>query len=282
MYTWEESYKKLVFAGRLEEAKDLLVQEVPKDKVIFKYFRGINRDFHCISSNEMWLSNARNLNDPFDCAYLENKRTKSTYDRNTESELALSEFRAQRIQDIESANKQSSVFVSCFSETNDSILMWSHYANDHKGICVGYNLHELISRFNCYPVIYSNRVYVFDNNDSMNSMQSGALIKAEKWKYEQEWRVFEIDRKSKGKNGKRIDFITPCTIYLGCQEERTVTDNHRLAKERNECSCQILKGEQYHVDINKIIHFARSQSISLYRFEVSRKDFSLKEKHIHI
>ncbi|WP_410901080.1 DUF2971 domain-containing protein, partial [Pseudoalteromonas sp. SIMBA_162] len=40
--------------------------------------------------------------------------------------------------------------------------MWSHYANEHKGICIEYNLDNLkgdiYSIFNkrMYPVLYSN------------------------------------------------------------------------------------------------------------------------------
>jgi hypothetical protein len=39
------------------------------------------------------------------------------------------------VKDIQKATKLCS-----FSECNDSILMWSHYAKDHKGFCVEYDL----------------------------------------------------------------------------------------------------------------------------------------------
>jgi len=31
-------------------------------------------------------------------------------------------------------------YVTCFSETNDDFLMWSHYASKHSGICLEFNL----------------------------------------------------------------------------------------------------------------------------------------------
>lgn len=31
-------------------------------------------------------------------------------------------------------------YVTCFSETNDNFLMWSHYASKHSGICLEFNL----------------------------------------------------------------------------------------------------------------------------------------------
>lgn len=30
--------------------------------------------------------------------------------------------------------------ITCFTENNDSLLMWSYYANSHKGVCLGYKM----------------------------------------------------------------------------------------------------------------------------------------------
>jgi len=57
--------------------------------------------------------------------------------------------------------KESTV-ISCFSELNDSIVMWSHYANHHKGFCLEYDfrpvfVNEKISRL-LYPVLYQEEL----------------------------------------------------------------------------------------------------------------------------
>mgnify|MGYP002227506002 FL=1 len=46
---------------------------------------------------------------------------------------------------------QDTVLVGCFSERNDSLLMWSHYADEHRGLCIGYNLHDLIKNYELFP-----------------------------------------------------------------------------------------------------------------------------------
>lgn len=70
-------------------------------------------------------------------------------------------------------------YISCFSERKDSLLMWSHYANSHKGFCVEYDLkllhfisedsyhyddeeeyydeEDCFAIENIYPVIYSKK-----------------------------------------------------------------------------------------------------------------------------
>ena len=43
--------------------------------------------------------------------------------------------------EFEKANAHHGVI--CFSGRWDSVLMWSHYANYHKGFCLGFNLEKL-------------------------------------------------------------------------------------------------------------------------------------------
>jgi hypothetical protein len=53
--------------------------------------------------------------------------------------------------------------ICSFGAVNDSILMWGHYAQDHKGFCVEYDLETLkpehALRRTLYPVIYSPKLY---------------------------------------------------------------------------------------------------------------------------
>jgi len=105
--------------------------------------------------------------------------------------------------------------VCSFSEANDSLLMWSHYANHHRGFCIEYELDSLgasdFFRKNLYPVLYSKDFY--DLRPFMEGLTGGSrqefklmlpllamLHKFEGWGYEKEWRlvseteVIEADR----------------------------------------------------------------------------------------
>lgn len=88
------------------------------------------------------------------------------------------------------------VGVLCYSEINNSVLMWGHYADCHRGICLEYDPH-------CVAVEPSNMLYKVRYQDErpivarfLEREDSGELAKAlttkaRYWEYEQEWRAIE-------------------------------------------------------------------------------------------
>lgn len=91
--------------------------------------------------------------------------------------------------------------VCSFSESEESTLMWAHYANYHTGFCIEYDFtplgpNSLTTRF-LYPVFYSDLLH--DHSDLMLgidinkanplSIVMPALTKAKDWSYEREWRL---------------------------------------------------------------------------------------------
>lgn len=55
MDNWMIEYKELILKGEKRAARELVLAEIPDDKIIYKYFRGINRDFDTIKVPELWL-----------------------------------------------------------------------------------------------------------------------------------------------------------------------------------------------------------------------------------
>jgi hypothetical protein len=98
---------------------------------------------------------------------------------------------------------QKSTKLCSFSEVGDSILMWSHYAGNHTGFCVEYDI-EVLPRSDAFvralhPVIYSDDLFDFTayveriaagKIPTINPMFPllGVLRKYRGWDYEQEWR----------------------------------------------------------------------------------------------
>mgnify|MGYP000947251716 CR=1 FL=1 len=77
--------------------------------------------------------------------------------------------------------QDSEVQVSCFSEVNDSILMWGYYAKSHRGICVEYDFTDTRLKEKAGHVIYSkNRDFHSDK---------WYLLKSDCWQHEKEWRI---------------------------------------------------------------------------------------------
>lgn len=119
-----------------------------------------------------------------------------------------------------------------FSAVNDSLLMWSHYADDHKGFCLEYNLeclkedHEL--RRLLYPVVYSTQLYdltryavklVGPDRSKFNPISPllGVLHKFDGWKYEEEWRLVSITQAPTDAHNRPVP--TPSRIFFGSRME---------------------------------------------------------------
>lgn len=83
--------------------------------------------------------------------------------------------------------------ISCFSEVNDNLLMWSHYGGQHKGFCLEFrtNIEPLTKH---RPVTYATEVPEFDiarlmvNEDYEHTLDLFCTKSAD-WAYEREWRV---------------------------------------------------------------------------------------------
>lgn len=73
--------------------------------------------------------------------------------------------------------------ITCFSECNDSLLMWAHYADNLRGVCLCFDTEKDPSFFsNAHKVNYSKY-----RTDSGNF--ECYFTKALDWSYEQEWRI---------------------------------------------------------------------------------------------
>jgi hypothetical protein len=77
--------------------------------------------------------------------------------------------------------------VLCLSEKKDDLLQWSHYADRHKGICLGFDLGNG-GKF--APVKYVADRFRFPTKLDEDFMWKLLSTKSLHWSYEKEWRVF--------------------------------------------------------------------------------------------
>jgi hypothetical protein len=83
--------------------------------------------------------------------------------------------------------------VTCFSAIGDSLLMWAHYADSHRGICLIFDETLTPSPFVAFKVYYSDRRPLHPENDSdaMEGFKKTVLTKGSDWAYEQECRMMD-------------------------------------------------------------------------------------------
>lgn len=76
----------------------------------------------------------------------------------------------------------------CFSENWKDVLQWSHYADRHKGICLGFDVSGSADRFG--NVRYEPRKGPFPEKRDESFMWDLLRTKFTAWHQEREWRVF--------------------------------------------------------------------------------------------
>ncbi len=122
--------------------------------------------------------------------------------------------------------------VLCLTEKPNNILMWAHYASSHTGFVVEFDQENGFfkqSRSLKDEYGYLRKVKYHHHIPQIDPLSENIsehyLIKSDEWKYEQEWRMFAIEKDSSVKktiNNNVYDLYTlpPSTIkriILGCQ-----------------------------------------------------------------
>jgi hypothetical protein len=95
--------------------------------------------------------------------------------------------------------------VYCLGPDSGNLLMWAHYADNHRGVCLEFDTRDEVM---CFPlrVEYSAqfpvmRAYTTDLVDNLVPL----LSKSDVWAYEREYRLIAQER------GDATDHETPVT-----------------------------------------------------------------------
>ena len=160
----------------------------------------------------MWYSSPSNFNDPFDCALTIDQKKfdesakhviQAGVERGVISAHLLGMKRIYTESDQQLYSKVRELIkgvtrrlgICCFSEGPRSILMWSHYANYHKGFCIEYSaMDDTMLSEEVSSVIYTKQLPSLSMSDFSpeKSVKTAELLwrtKATCWRYEKEWRA---------------------------------------------------------------------------------------------
>jgi hypothetical protein len=133
----------------------------------------------------------------------------------TSSDLLRKSGDYRAIRDAIRDNK-AQIGVCSFSEVYDHELMWAHYANQFKGICVSYSLSRLLKGLgedvSFVRMYYDETVPTVHRTNKEPSQLAKMVLsyKNYRWLYEREWRMF-------AGLGKAYYGDTACVarVYLG-------------------------------------------------------------------
>lgn len=178
---------------------------------LYKYCSYSQHLLGSLAKNTIWLSSSDRFNDIFDCKFKEDHFNEeqlyeliaidSHRENNTGEKMPLHIISQDpKTDDLqEHINKQfnqiksfiEGIGVMSMSEIPDSLLLWAHYAANHTGVCLEYEVTDNCGGY-LMPVTYSTQypvlsIYDFGVNVT-KSVDSILTTKSMEWAYEKEWR----------------------------------------------------------------------------------------------
>lgn len=251
--SWKQSLRSAIIIALTEsgQTKNQALEQVGyyyqccAPAFLYKYYKDQSLNLDSVMSNKMWYSAPCNFNDAFDCDVAINEQAifnnilpiisgGRTLRKGSSAWIQYKGSLHKQIKILQKLfeSQKISMGIACLSEEPDSILMWSHYANNHRGFCVAYNLLGLNQKlqFSAVPVLYTQdrvclRSIPLDqdtlNKETMSLFIQSLTSKSPEWSYEKEWRIIrdedscgsKWDNKAKG---ALLDTISPSAIFLGC------------------------------------------------------------------
>jgi hypothetical protein len=175
--------------------------------LVYKYRTYNARALEILINKELWLAEPKSLNDPFDC-----QREYSEIIDNAFEPLKLSEKKRTAIAKA-TAKVVGNLRVLSLSTEDDNPLLWAHYADSHKGFCLGFRKNIFDSPYSENKVRYKNEApkLVLSNELIETSnfeceewhskltaelheyLYKFACTKPKQWKYEVESRIITLD-----------------------------------------------------------------------------------------
>lgn len=167
-------------------------------------FRPISKyALYDLESSSITLSNPKTFNDPFDCpifSYLKKSREESNRD-NLYMEKAYERFKIRCFvcnRSFEDGNLKVSDPEETIVDEYKNFLMWSHYADYHRGMCIKYKFDKSFSvnKLSNDLCFLGNVEYYRDfpksKYGSLDIVES-LLYKNDIWRYENEVRLLNYD-----------------------------------------------------------------------------------------
>jgi len=214
---------------------------------LYKYV-SLDRVPEILDNHRLYLSDGKNFNDPFEITVTDKKNHKIRYIEGLHILSLTNSFR----------NK----------------LIWSHYTDSHKGVCLTVKVPNNL----VYPICYSTK-RIYEDSDIDNIISSStriakksvdkdfsplskdkkiAFIKDKKWIYEKEYRVVFDKTDEAGliyHDGKWFMSVRIKNIYLGANFNKNETEIKK-----------------------KIIEACKRNKIKITQMVLSDTDYSVKKK----
>ncbi|HML08669.1 MAG TPA: DUF2971 domain-containing protein [Xanthobacteraceae bacterium] len=190
-------------------AAEIETYVIPRYLYRYRSLKEFDREMQSIETDYLYCANYRAMNDPMEGHYSTSKLLQKSADAGEVRDAIFSEKMA--------------IGICSFSEVFDNELMWAHYANQFRGICVAYDFFNLRKYLpfgiTFSRVYYNEEVPKVGHSKRRNSDRIAKMIlsyKKHQWPYEREWRMFANIGEVYYQSQKCV-----ARVYIGARIERT-------------------------------------------------------------
>ena len=253
-------------------------------RILYKYIN-MNGAKLMLGNHNLQFTYANQLNDPFDC-HPKLLDYSNAPERMRQGWIPEEWWKWKEENDA--TNLRNDTWLCSLSKINDSILMWSHYCDNHSGVCIGLDIDKVMESVPpMFGTIYLKPLVLDvkyrDIIERPNKYHSAEHVfsyqweaKAKDWEYEQEVRL-----------------VMPNPSFLYAQLTSEQAKRNESIDEREIRRYLPLKGECFEsiyfgvnvdqTEKEKIIQFARANlnpQIKLYQMHVDDNAFRLQTEII--
>lgn len=196
------------------------------------------KEFFTIFNSEQWIDNFLEY-------LLKNYGTSESYEEERTAAGNMIKGMIEYLSDHANSINKGLYRFACFTETNMNLPMWAHYADNHEGICLEYDISAMKPKRlknNFFPIFYTDKLPNEFNAPykklAFTFYYKILIHKLSDWSYEKEWRfLFDASFWYKDLDaipdefwdvGQKIKFMRPIKIYLGY---RVNDENTKAMKE---------------------------------------------------
>lgn len=211
---------------------------------LYKHVDATDGSLCILSKGTLKFTQPQNFNDPFDCFfgidanfYPSSSKVKDILKNKAKLSPSKRILDTQRIRNFFKHNKNNNpllshvhrkAYICCLNQNPLNILMWSHYAQFHKGFMIEFKLpfhkESLLHQYNftAQPVEYVDH-YPIVSKESFKNGQVQSIIfhkKSKDWAYEKEFRVVRYSDQLFSKIQPYPRNLILCSVVCGSNMEQ--------------------------------------------------------------
>lgn len=230
----------------------------PEVTSLFKYCPIGKNQLSALAQRKIWYSKPAGFNDPFDTKFsvrgkkrvfeqeMDSQKLSTIFDEDMSDAMV---FKSRSLDDLLDDFKSGieRLGILSLASRNNNLLMWSHYASEHKGMCLEFERSHnsvLANNEKTKPMSYNDNYPSIKANSILNEVDTLSNkirilhSKSKDWEYEQEWRHIV----------ERGDKLYPWpaalkSVYFGCKAD--LSDIHLIKSVITDSSVKYYKGNLY-------------------------------------